>query len=505
MQRLRRRSGHGLIPFLATVGAVGAATAVAALLDPHVSLTVIAMIYLVGVMVVSYRFSPVLSAISAVLSVLGLNVFFVHPRGTFAVESTEHFLTLAAMLGAALLISGLSSRLRGTTEQAVWREQRARSLQRLAARLAGSDDEIEIVDAVREALTEAFGNDVALALDDMAGMLTGRVPVQGPLERGSTHADALVHCRQSGQVLGPGTGRWDSLPVLYVPVRAGASVMGALAIPSPTPMREDREHAQAIADLLAGAMQRIRHATEAVTARAAAQSQQLRNTLLAAVSHDFRTPLASIIGAASSLQRQRDLLPPEEQEKLLALIEDEALHLTAMTDNTLQWVRLNADAATLRLDWESVEEIIGSTLSRIRRRDPSRRIQARVAPGLPLVRADAVLAAQLLANLLDNALKYSDGPVHVDADVVGNALQIEVRDRGIGIDESEHAQLFDTFFRGAAARKVRGAGLGLAVSRAIAQAHGGTLDGEPRDGGGSIFRLRLPLAAAPAMPANEPA
>ena len=116
MQRLRRRSGHGLLPFLATVGAVGAATAVAAILDPHVSLTVVAMIYLVGVMVVSYRFSPALSAISAVLSVLGLNVFFVHPRGTLAVESTEHFLTLAAMLGAALLISGLSSRLRGTTE-----------------------------------------------------------------------------------------------------------------------------------------------------------------------------------------------------------------------------------------------------------------------------------------------------------------------------------------------------------------------------------------------------
>jgi two-component system sensor histidine kinase KdpD len=505
MQRLRRRSGHGLLPFLATVGAVGAATAVAAILDPHVSLTVVAMIYLVGVMVVSYRFSPALSAISAVLSVLGLNVFFVHPRGTLAVESTEHFLTLAAMLGAALLISGLSSRLRGTTEQAVWREQRARNLQGLAARLAGSDDESEIIDAVSAALKEAFGDDIALALDDRAGVLQGRVPGQDVLDRGQPHADALVHCRQSGQVLGPGTGRWDGLSVLYVPVRAGASVMGALAIPSPALLREDREHAQAIADLLAGAMQRIRHASEAVAARAAAQSQQLRNTLLAAVSHDFRTPLASIIGAASSLQRQRELLPPGEQDKLIGLIEDEALHLTAMTDNTLQWVRLNADTATLRLDWESVEEIVGSTLSRIRRRDPARRIQARVATGLPLVRADAVLVAQLLTNLLDNALKYSDGPVQVDADAVGQWLQIDVRDRGIGVDPAELDQLFDTFFRGAGARKVRGAGLGLAVSRAIAVAHGGTLDAEPREGGGSLFRLRLPLAAAPAMPVQETA
>lgn len=492
--------GHRLWAFLGTIGAVAASTLVALVLDPHVSLTVVAMIYLVGVMVVSYRFSRTLSAASAVLSVLGLNVLFVHPRGTLAVASPEHFLTLGAMLGAALLISGLSARLRDTSQQAIEREQRARSLQRLAGRLAASDNEEDFVEAVREELVEAYGPAVQLGLIDGNGDLNHVLPADAAEPQGSRHVDALTHCSQAGHALGPGTGRWDGLSFVYLPLRAEGSLVGALGVPAEALTRDDREHAQAIADVFAGAVLRVRHAAEALRARAAADSQALRNTLLAAVSHDFRTPLASIVGAASSLQGQRERLSAAEQLSLLALIEDEAQHLTTMTDNTLQWVRLSADTSPLRLDWESLEEVVGTTLARVRRRDPSRRIQTRVAHDLPLVRADAVLLAQLLGNLLDNALKYSDGPVLFETAVQDGQLQIDVLDRGRGIADAELPHLFDTFFRGESARSIRGAGLGLAISLAIARAHGGTLDAFAREGGGSVFRVRLPLEQAPDMP-----
>jgi two-component system sensor histidine kinase KdpD len=503
LSRRHDKRGHRLWAFAATIGVVAAATLIASLLDPQMSLTVVAMIYLVGVMVISYKFSRTMSAVSAVLSVLGLNVFFVHPRGTFAVASTEHFLTLGAMLGAALLISGLSSRLRDISLQAQERELRARSLQRLAGQLAASDNEEDFIAAVRLELVEAFGPDVQLALTDRDGVLRQVVPGQVIEGQSTRHVDALTHCSQAGHALGPGTGRWDGLHFLYLPLRAEGSLVGALGVPAELLLRDDREHAQAIADLFAGAVLRIRHAAEALSARAAADSQQLRNTLLAAVSHDFRTPLASIVGAASSLQGQRERLSAEEQAALLALIEDEAQHLTAMTDNTLQWVRLSADSSPLRLDWESVEEVVGTTLARVRRRDPSRRIQTRVAHDLPLVRADAVMLAQLLGNLLDNALKYSDGPVQFETGVNSGQLQIDVLDRGPGIADDELPHLFDTFFRGASARSTRGAGLGLAISLAIARAHGGTLTAFPRDGGGTVFRVRLPLAQAPEMPLVE--
>ena len=484
---------------------VALATVVAAWLEPHVSLTVLAMIYLVAVVGVSYRASRVASAATALLAVAALNFFFVPPRGTFSVEGTEHLVTLAALQVVALLVSSLSSQLRSTAKQAQQRERRADSLRRFAGRLAALDDEDEIVRAGVEALREASGASPLVARTGAEGKVA-RIDPGGPAPLAGTVArDALLHCSGECQALGPGTGRWENLDAWYLPLCAGGRCLGAIGAVAERRSPELLDHLRAIADLLAGALQRARHASEALAAHSEAQAQKLRNALLASVSHDFRTPLASIVGAVSSLQQQRDRLDDADRERLLALIDDEARHLSAMTDNTLQWVRLAAPTPALRLDWESVEEIVGSVLARVRRRDPSRRVQALIPADLPLVRADAVLLEQLLDNLLDNALEYSGGSVQLRARAEPGTLTIEVLDSGPGIEDEEVSRIFDPFVRGAGARGVRGAGLGLAVCRAIASAHDATLTAGRRRAGGSRFALRLPVQAPPATAADAEA
>ena len=497
--RLRAAAGTSLASAAVVGGAVALATITAATLDRHVSLTVLAMVYLVAVVGVAYRSSLAASSATALLAVAALDFFFVPPRGTFSVASSEHVVTLLALQGVALLVSSLSARLRSTANQAQQRARRAQNLQRFAGELAGLDAEDEILRAGLDALREAAGATATIARIHSDGRLTPSEPGAPPLRPGTELHDALAHCSAERRALGPGTGRWDALAAWYLPLAAGGRCFGAIAASAAGGTAEAFGHLGAIADLLAGALQRARHAGEALAANSEAQAHKLRNALLASVSHDFRTPLASIVGAVSSLQQQHDRLDGAQRERLLALIDDEARHLSAITDNTLQWARLAGPEPALRLDWESIEEIVGSVLTRVRRRDPARRVRAQIPADLPLVRADAVLLGQLLDNLLDNALKYSDGPVELCARAAGDTLTVEVRDSGPGIADDELPRIFDAFARGTAARGYRGAGLGLAVCRAIAQAHAATLVAAPRRAGGSRFVLRLPVDTSPAI------
>jgi len=489
-----------LLQLLASLAAVIGATAAATLLDAHVSLAVLAMLYLTAVLVVSYWVSFAASAVTAVLAVLALNFFFVPPRWTFTVHATENLLTLAALLGASLVVSTLSSRLRRTAQVAQERERRSRDLQLLASKLADLDETGLIVQAAQHSLHDAAQVPVTVALARPEGLEIHPDPGQPAPPAGSEAHDALEHCAREGQALGPGSGRWNELPSWYIPLCAGTQCLGALSLPAQDHADELRHHARVVADLLAGALQRANHADAAARARSESQLQQQRNALLAAVSHDFRTPLASIIGAVSALQAQIDKLGERDRSQLLALIDAEAQHLAATTENTLQWARLSGPRPALRADWESIEEIVGSVLTRVRRRDPSRRVRAEVPVRLPLVRADAVLLGQLLENLVDNALKYSEGPVGLSVQAGAGSVHVDVLDRGPGIAAQDLPHVFDAFYRSPNARSVRGAGIGLAVGRAIADVHGGTLTAEPRAGGGTVLRLTLPLHDAPPAP-----
>ena len=468
-----------------------AATVCSALLDADVSLTSQAMLYVLAIVIAAYRLDWVQSAVCAVGAVTALNFFFVPPRWTFEVESREHFIALAVMLVVALVISHLATGLRRESLHAALSEQRARQLQALASSLANTTAPHEIVTLGQRALDVAFDGPNWLALTQDGHELVDVRNVPDAVR------DGLRCCLSEAAVLGPGTGRWPGLNAWYVPLGDKGHGMGAACVqPALAADTDGREHAQALCTLLAQALWRVRLAATVQAAELEAQRQQLQSTFLAAVSHDLRTPLAAIVGAASSLQTQRDKLSPAEQDRLLGSIASEAVYLSTLTENTLQLVRLTSLEQTLKRDWESLEEVVGAVLARVRQRDPSRRIKSKVPAGLPLIKADPVLLAQLISNLLDNALSYSDGEIDLSVSVTPQSLVIAVKDRGPGINESEQALIFEPYRRGDQTGP-RGAGLGLALCRAIAQAHGGSLSVKRRTGGGSSFVTTLPLDEQP--------
>lgn len=473
------------------------ATLAGLMLDKHVSLAGQAMVYVLAVVIAAYRVAWVPAAVCAVGGMTALNFFFVPPRFTLDVASRENVFALAIMLAVALLVCYLATALRRETGMARLSEARARQLQGLASDLAAAASPADIQAKGQQALSAAFDMSCTLVLSEDGRALIDAHHVP------DAQQDGLRCCMREAAVLGPGTGRWPGLNAWYLPLEAGGQMMGAACVPEVQAAdTEGREHAQALCALVAQALERLRLARSVLAAEGEVQRQQLQSTYLAAVSHDIRTPLAAIMGAASSLQTQRERLPPAEQDRLLGSIMQEADYLSDVAENTLQLVRLMSTGQALRRDWESLEEIVGAVLARVRQRDTTRRITSNVPAGLPLVRADPVLLAQMLGNLLDNALKYSDGPVTLGVTTQDQTLVVSVKDRGPGVAEADRATLFEPYARGDQSG-YRGAGLGLAVCRAIAEAHGGAITMRHRQGGGSCFSVTLPLD--PSQPAGMPA
>ena len=483
-----------LRPWLTVAGLLALATLLGWVLDAQLTLTSQAMIYVLAVVIAAYRLAWQASLACAVGAVIALNFFFVPPRWTFDVESREHFIALAVMLVVALVISRLASGLRRETEIARVNEQRARQLQTLAGELVTATQPTDVWQLGQVALGAAFAGPCQLVL--AGGM--GEPAPDGDLE--PQVRDGLRSCMKERAVLGPGTGRWPGLEAWYLPLRDQDEVFGAACVrPALASDEAGREHAQALCALLAQALGRLRLGHAMQVAQSEADRQQLQSTFLAAISHDLRTPLAAIVAAASSLQTQRERLDAAAQARLLQSIVNEANYLSSMSDNTLQLLRLAQPGQALQLGWESLEEIVGAVLGRVRQHDPARRIRSRVPEGLPLVRADAVLLSQLLTNLLDNALKYSEGEVELSVVSRDGRVDVCVKDRGPGVPEAEREAVFQPYVRGDRAGR-RGTGLGLAVCRAIAQAHGAQLLLRPRAGGGSSFCLQLPIEEQPATP-----
>jgi two-component system sensor histidine kinase KdpD len=466
------------------------ATAVGFLLDHHISLTSQAMIYVLTVVVASYKLRWQQSVGCALGAVTALNYFFVPPRWTFEVESQEHLIALFTMLLVALVISHLAEKLRWETDIAHLNFRRASQLQELATALSSVTTPAEVASLGNSALATAFAGPCMLALCGAGDELTFASDLP------SFEADGMRCCMREMATLGPGTGRWPGLDAWFTPLGNTPHFDGAVCIrPAPARDTAGREHGQALCALLGQALERLRLSQTMQTAQSEAQRQQIQSTYLAAISHDLRTPLAAVVGAASSLQTQGDKLNAAERERLLGSIVSEATYLSQVTENTLQLVHLTNASQAIQRDWESMEEVVGSVLVRMRQRDPSRRIKSSVPQGLPLIRADPVLLAQMLGNLLDNALKYSPDTVDLTVNVVQQTLQLAVKDRGAEIPEDKYQSIFEPYSRNDLSGQ-RGSGLGLALCRAIATAHGGSLTLRRRSGGGNSFTFSMPLESS---------
>jgi len=456
---------------------------------------------------------PPWSSVAACLAaVIVFDLAFVPPRWRFDVHLQTHTLLLVTMLAVSSIVALLTARQRQAALAESMLARRAAQRHALGDLLRDSDDPASRAPELQALLSQLTGEPAALLL------ATAALPAE-PRLSGAPDDDqrvGLALCLRQGQAMGPGTGRHEEQPAWYLPLRGRGAPFGAALLPLALPLPEPGPllaHAQALCDQMGLALERARAVQTAAAARDEAQAHQLRHTVLAALSHDYRTPLAAILGAATSLHDQDTRLSPEQRSRLAASIADEAAQLARLTDNALQLARLGSPGLVLQADWESAEELVGSVRRRVRQRDPAQRVKARLEAGLPLLRCDAVLMVQLLENLVDNALKYGGdaAPVELLVRRVGDAMLLAVRDRGPGVPAAWRERIFDVFQRGepnsagpdAAAR--RGAGVGLAVCRAIAHAHGGTLRVRPRAHGGSSFECWLPVAEAPAVPPHPEA
>lgn len=468
----RRRIG----PVFAWALAWGAMLA----LDGHVDLASQALVLVLAAAVQALWWPVWASMAACALAVLAFNLVFVPPRGSFSIDLHAHALLLATLLAVSGLVALLVARQRRLAAAAEMHARRAEQLRRFGEALRAETEPAAQARLLQQALHPQAA--VLLADDTLLG-------------RASTDERAgLALARRHAQAMGPGTGRHDEQPAWYLPLRGRDGCQGAAVLPAGDDP-DEREHLQALADQAGAALERSAALAAAAGAREAAQQQAVRNTLLAAIAHDHRTPLATILGNAEVLHEQGERLPPEQRRRLAASIADEARALARLTDHTLQLARLESGPLALQRDWESPEELVGAALARHR----DRGAKARVEPGLPLVHCDAALVVQALDNLLDNALKHGAPPVELVARRIAGELVLAVRDRGAGVPPAERERLFDAFQRGPAARG-RGAGLGLALGRAIAQAHGGTLRLRARAHGGSAFELALPLTEPPPAP-----
>jgi len=483
-------------------------------LDGNVDLSNLAMVLVLTSAVASLWVPGWLSAVAAALAVLAFNWSFVPPRHHFAVDLREHLLLLVAMLAVSWIISALMIRQRQLAEGAGLHARREARLRSWSDTLRDAPDPALHASSLRDELTTIAGVPAAvIVLREQSAQPEDEPAI---LRFGDMDADqraGLSLCVRQGQALGPGSGRHEEQPDWYLPLRGRDVTLGAAVLRGLGGQRDDRDlraHAQALCDQMGLALQRSFAKREEQQAREQAQEQGVRNALLAAISHDYRTPLATIMGAASSLQAQADRLSLEQRRALASTIAEEAGRLSRLTDNTLQLARLGTPGVELRCDWESAEEIVGAALRRVRAHDPARRVRARLEPELPLLWCDAMLISQMLENLIDNALKYSppESPVEILARRAGDRVVLAVRDRGPGIAPAWRDRVFEVFQRGVepnpagmAESERRGAGVGLAVCRAIARAHAGELRLRPRGHGGSSFECSIPIRDAPAPPA----
>ncbi|MFC3114166.1 sensor histidine kinase [Cellvibrio fontiphilus] len=448
--------------------------------------------------------------LASVAALFAFNWTFVPPRGTFAIDLHQHTVLLVAMMLVNIIIAGLMVFLREQSRRARAYAQAAEELRVWGDKLRDASEPELLLNDLQLALKHLSSNQpvVLAALEGQLPSTNNPAFLRCIGSVNPEQEEALWHCLRSGQALGPGTGRYQELDAIYLPLRGRGITSGAAMIAGITSAEEFPEliQAQALCDQMGAALERQYIQQQERQARDQAQAQTLRSTLLAAISHDYRTPLATIMGAASSLDQQGERLSDGQRQQLARSIVDEADRLRRLTSNILQLARLDAIAGKIQGDWESAEEIVGSVMRRMRSHDPQQRLCVTLEPDLPLLWGDSLLLSQLLENLIDNAFKYSppESPITVSVHLDKSYLVLAVRDQGTGIAAADYEQIFDVFQRGDQHKPggAGGAGIGLALCRAIARAHGGELEFHTTSAGVS-FECHLPLRTQPDNPETE--
>jgi two-component system sensor histidine kinase KdpD len=476
---------------------LAACTLISLALRGHLAPTNLAMVYLLGVVGVAMLCGRGVAVATSILSVAAFDFFCVPPYLTFVVEDTEYLVTFAGMLVVALVISTQTDRIRKHAAHAVEREARTQALYRLSRSLAGETRVFEAARAAAAIAEETFQTQVVIFLAD-DGKLSFRRRTSDQLPVPTAEESTAQWVLDRSQKAGKGMPDLPGATAFYLPLHGTRENFGVMAVLPDARGRVFSSEQQSLLELFANqtalAIERtISHKTAEDT-RLTMETEQMRSSLLSAVSHDLRTPLASITGAASTLRAHWEKLAVETRQELLESISEEAERLSRLVGNLLDMTRFESGAVKLRRDLYPLEEIVGAALQRLEKKLEGRTVTTVLPDDLPPVYGDDVLLGQVVVNLLENSLKYTPAGTSLElaAEAVGDDIVLEVRDRGPGLVPGEEQRIFEKFYRGTS-KGVRGAGLGLAICRAIVQAHQGQIEAFNRAGGGAVFRIRLPL------------
>jgi two-component system, OmpR family, sensor histidine kinase KdpD len=448
-------------------------------LDETVSLGSMALLLVLASALAALWSSASASLISSILSVVLFNVLFVPPKFTFHVYFLQDYFLLITMLGVSVVVSSLMLRLRRAAEQERMHAMQAEQLRTLSEQLRENQDMLADAQLLLGLMTAWGFPDASLQWNAQEPSPISETPILAI--RGKSQQFGFV---QLGH---------------HMQVRTGLTAESYTTA-----------HLQALCDLFGLELERQQAIRSANTANEEAQSQKLRNTLLTAIAHDYRTPLANLMGAASVIHDQGARLSPTRVGELSHTILDEAQQLNRMTSNTLQLARLDASSLDVRKDWESMQELVGSVIQKSKQRFGAAHFHIHISPHLPLVYCDAILVVQLLENLIENAVKYSPATTRIDIEVtqpLSEQVRVCVRDQGPGISDAWKERVFDAFARVDTSPLAveshgdhttrRGVGLGLAVCRAIARVHDAKIWIEDAVLGGTAVCVTFPVRHQP--------
>ena len=512
------RRAHRWRPYVYGVGLVAVTTLVGLPLRSFIDPTNLVMLYLLAVVLAALRLGRNPAVLVSLLGVLAFDLVFVPPYNTFAVADAQFVLTFIALLGVGVLISTLTAQAREQTRAAQDRANQTRTLYELSRDLSMVLDPADVACTVRTHIERVFRGKATVLLAN--GQHLGEpVPDSSTFDLEGNERGVATQVYERGQAVGPGTEAGSAVKGTYLPLSSSQGVVGVLGFQPVLPVPNTGEGSEvaefagpltpeqwrlleAFASLTAQALTRIELTREARQAQLLRESEKLQAALLNSISHDLRTPLASITGALSSLRDDAAYLDEAARALLVNTAWEQADRLDDFVGNLLDITRLGAGVRKVQPELCDVQDLVGVALERLGDRLEGRDLVLEVPESLPPVPMDLPLMAQALVNLLDNALKYSppDRAITVRAEAVGPELHVTVIDEGPGIPEEDASRIFDKFYRVQRSAEVTGTGLGLPISKGIVEAHGGRISASNQASGGAVFTIILPAES----PSNPP-
>jgi two-component system sensor histidine kinase KdpD len=445
--------------------------------------TTVALTFLVGVLIVSANWGLRPAVFMALLATLAFNYFFLPPVGTLTIADPQNWVALFAFLVSAMIASQLAARARREAQSANERRHEAERLYKFSQQLLSSDNVVELLNAIPRYIVESFGvKSAAVALPNRPDIYRSSSAIHDL----DAHDLQLV-CMRGEPMTVP------EKRTAFMPLRMGVRVVGSMGVSG---VLLSRETLEAMCSLIAISIERAGAVEKLGRAEAARESEQLRSALLDSVTHEFRTPLTAIKASATSLLSSQALDDAERRE-LLTVIDEESDRLNRLVGEAAEMAQLDASQFELQLGSHPIQEAVDDALRKVKPALAQHPVDVRLPANLPPVRMDVGRVTEVIAQLLENAARYSsaESPIHVTAEVANRMLMTSIADRGPGIDDFEQSLIFEKFYRGRDQRlQVQGTGMGLAIAKAIVEAHGGKIGVTSQPGHGSVFYFTLPIA-----------